>query len=211
MSTMKKYIIPESIKHMPEIKGIIKVLDKISDTSILERLKGNCISGSDMIQNMLHYYDIESKTVECQIFVARENAKVQFLFVGFNNLAPSASNIVDTHVVVVTETNPPLLIDAALGHILPEDNQIVVQPLESNDPNKLGEYKLGDATISYFEKKNLRLPSIHQKNLIDRLRSDQETNRKLTFMQKSLIILGCFSLVNFTLNVVMIILKLIYP
>lgn len=208
---MKKYTIPDSIKHMPEVKGIIKVLDKISDTNVLERLKGNCISGSDMIQNMLHYHDIESKTLECQVFVARENAKVQFLFVGFNNLAPNTTNnLVDTHVVVVTETNPPILIDAALGHVLPHDNQIIIQPLESTDPSKFGEFKIGDSTISYFEKKNIKLPSIHQKNLIDRLKADQEVNKKLTFMQKSLIFLGCFSLVNFILNVSMIILKLMY-
>lgn len=208
---MKKYTIPDSIKHIPEIKGITKVLDKISDTNVLERLKGNCISGSDMIQNMLHYHDIESKTLECQVFVARENAKVQFLFVGFNNLAPNTTNnLVDTHVVVVTETNPPILIDAALGHVLPHDNQIVIQPLESTDPSKFGEYKIGDATISYFEKKNIKLPSIHQKNLIDRLKADQEVNKKLTFMEKALIFLGCFSLINFTLNVTMIAIKLIH-
>lgn len=207
---MKKYTIPQSITHMPEIKDICKVLDKISDSNVLDRLKGNCISGSDMIQNMLHYYDIDSKTMECQVFVARETSKVPFLFIGFNNLAPNTtSNLVDTHVVVVTETSPPILIDAALGHVLPADNQIVLQPVDSIDSTKFGEYRLGDATISYFEKKNIKLPSIHQKNLIERLRADQETSAKLTFMQKAVIMLGCFSLVNFCLNVAMIAIKLI--
>jgi len=205
---MKKYIVPDEIKDLPELDKICKAIDKIADSEILERLKGNCISGSDMLQNLLHYYGIESKIVECQIFVSRENSKIPFLFVGFNNLTTPSPNLVDTHVVVVTETSTPVLIDASLAHILPRQNQIVVKGLNCTDDEKFCEFKHEDTTVTYFHKKNLKLPSIHQKNLLQRIKSEEETNKRLTFLQKAVIGLGLFSLTNFILNVTMIAIKL---
>jgi hypothetical protein len=206
---MKKYIVPDSLTKLPEIENIRKALDAIADQDILNRLTGNCVAGSDMVQNLLHHYGVESKTTECQIFVTRDNAKVQFLFIGFNNLSTPTPNVVDTHVVAITETNPPVLIDVSLGNLLPEDNKIVLFPLLDKTDDKIGEAKLGSTTITYYPKKNLKLPSIHQKNLVQRIRAEEETSKKLTFLQKAVIGLGLFSITNFLLNVAIITIKLV--
>lgn len=206
---MKKYTVPVALKKLPEIESICKALDQIAEQDILSRLSGNCVAGADMIQNLLHHYGVESKITECQIFVTRDNSKVQFLFIGFNNLNTPQPNVVDTHVVAIAETNPPVLIDVSLSNLLPEDNKVVLLPLKEGKDEKIGEWKIGGTSVTYFPKKNLKLPSIHQKNLVQRIRAEEETNKKLTFLQKAVIGLGIFSITNFFLNVAMITIKLV--
>ena len=204
----KLYTLTETIKNMPEKDKIVQMLERLSASGIVDRFKGNCISASDIIQNMLSFYGVNSKIIECQVFVVKDNNEIKdFRFIGFNDIGFS-QNTVDTHVVVVTETNPPVLIDGSLGHLLPNNEHLMLRELDSKDPTCIGTFNIGDVTLTYQNKKNLKLPNLHQKTLVERLKSDGAVATKITFLTRAVIALGAFSLVNFTLNCIQIFLKL---
>jgi hypothetical protein len=202
------YKLGDDIEKIKDFEKVKQAIDRLCDSDVVSRLKGNCIGASDIIQNLLSFYGVKSKQIECQLFAVKENdGNKDFCFVGFNNIGLNP-NSVDTHVVVVTETEIPILIDCSIGHLLPESEQIIVRKLSSLDPEKLGEYKVDDIFLQYFHKKNIKLPALHQKNIIERINDDKVTKEKLQFITKALIFLGCFSTINFILNVSMILIKL---
>ena len=207
----KFYSIDDKLEAHPNIKNITACLDRLCASDTIDRLPGNCISACDIIQNMLSFYDTQSKIIECQAMVIKENEAVKdFCFVGFNNVNVT-NNTVDSHVVVVTNTEPPVLIDAAVGHLLPKDEQIVVKVLDNLDPTIIGEFKIRDLTLTYHHKKNIRLPNLHQKTLIERFRDEQELRNKVSNLQKFLYILLGIAVYNFFANNILIILKMMFP
>jgi hypothetical protein len=133
------------------------------------------------------------------------------MFVGYDNY--SYPGQIDTHTIVVTEDDNPILIDMTLGHHLPQDHQYIIERISDSKKNTDGkeiiaEYTFKNAEITYFAKKNLRLANIHQKNLVQRLVDEQKFKATMSFMQKMMYVTLGIALVNFLLNVVMIVLRL---
>jgi hypothetical protein len=64
--------------------------------------------------------------------------------------------------------------------------------------------------VTYHHKKNIKLPALHQKNLIERIEDEKAIAKKITFLQKVVIAIICFSFVNFTLNVITLMMKILY-
>lgn len=207
---MKRYKVDKGLLKYPFMAGIIQTLDRLNESDTLSRLPGNCISACDIVQNLLHFYGVPSKIVECQVVGIKRNQDMQdFCFIGFNNVGVN-TNSIDTHVIVITETLPPVMIDASLGHLLDPHDQIIVRELTETSPDKIGEFPIGDVTFTYFNKKTIKLPSLHQKNMVQRIREDQEIKVKLDWFYKLIVLCAAFSLINFVANTVLIVLKMIY-
>ena len=207
----KLYKVDEKFSKHPNVKNIIACLDRLCASNTIERLPGNCISACDIIQNMLTFYDIESKIIECQAMVIKENHELKdFCFVGFSNVDATAGTV-DSHVVVVTKTDPPVLIDASIGHLLPKDNQILVKVLDNLDPTIIGHFQINDLDITYHHKKHIRLPSLHQKTLIDRFKDEQDIKTKYNAVTKILYALAFLAAYNFIANSALIVLKILNP
>jgi hypothetical protein len=77
--------------------------------------------------------------------------------------------------------------------------------------NVLAEYKVDDLEWVYLKKPVEVLPELHQKSLLERIKTDVKVANTLQFLKYIVIALICMSLINFTLNVTTIILKLMYP
>lgn len=207
----KNYTITPAVKKMPEYEKIVAMLERLSSSDVVKRLHGNCISAADIIQNMLSFYGVESTIMECQAFVVKENKEIKdFCFVGFNNIGINP-NSVDTHVIVITKTDPPVLIDGSLGYLLPPNEEIFIREVNSLDPDLIGQYQMDDITVTYHPKKNIKLPSLHQKNLMERLGEDKKIAEKLKFLQIIVIVAASMSLINFSLNITLLILKMMFP
>jgi hypothetical protein len=161
--------------------------------------------------------------MECQICITQEvDGNKNYMFVGYDNY--SYAGQIDTHTIVVTEGDTPIIIDLSLGHLLPADKQYVIERvnttgkgtgkgLSSEHRENVGkdvfaEFDFGSCGLTYYEKKNLRLPSIHQKNLIQRIVNEQNVEKSLDALK--LFIIGALTLgiINFTLNIVLIVLRL---
>lgn len=188
-------------------KKIKEVLGALVKSEGLHTFFGNCVASADIIQTMLARAGISSKILECQVSIIKnEQGAKNFLFVGYDNY--SYPGQIDTHTVVVTEEEHPIIIDLSLGHALPSHRQIIIDRANGIEPGVIAEFKIDNVTVTYTEKKNLRLAQIHQKNLLQRMINEQNTEKRLAVLKMLIITAITLGLINFTLNITMIILRL---
>ena len=168
---------------------------------------GNCISACDILQSVLHRIGIQTRIVECQvnIVIHDEHGRNNFLFVGHDNF--QFPGHVDTHTILIVEDENPILIDGSLGHLLPNGKTFVISSLDRKS-DKLCEIQFDNVTLTYFEKRNIRLPNIHQKTLLDRIYKEAKSEKALIFIRNMLYISLGLGITNFFLNMMLIILKL---
>jgi hypothetical protein len=179
----KFYTVDEKLKKHPNFKNIEQTLDRLCQSDVVDRLAGNCISACDILQNMLSFYDIDSKIIECQAMAIKSNEQIKdFRFIGFSNI-DKREGVVDSHVIIVTQTEPPILIDASIGYLLPQDNQILVKVLDNVDPEKIATYQIDDVTLTYHHKKHIKLPNLHQKNILERIQTDNKIFKNLGMLK----------------------------
>lgn len=208
------YTLPPSIYNNTGYRGLQATLDRLTaNPEVIQRFPGNCISASDIVQHILEFYGVKSRLVECQVMIIKkaDNQSTDVSFIGFNNVGITPSTI-DTHIVVVTETIPPILIDASLGHYYGEKNSIFIKELSSDlAPNLLGEFILDDLSITYQAKKEIKMPMLHQKNIVDRIEEDIKTRLKIKNLFLFFKVLLTLSLINMVFNITSITLKLLWP
>jgi hypothetical protein len=197
-----------AILKTPQYHKIKSIVDKLKNTNRLMNFAGNCVSTADIMQHLISHAGIPCKIIECQACLIRNDGDTQdYLFIGFDDKQYPGQ--IDTHVVVVTTDENPLLIDMSLAHILPKDRPYIVERVRKNDdPNIISEFNLENITITYTEKKMIKLPSIHQKNLLDRIMSEQKLTTGMKHLRAFVMCAVGLGLVNFTLNVLLIILRL---
>lgn len=200
----------KTVTSLPYFHEIEKQIQMLYNAGVLQNFTGNCIGATDMFSVLLHQIGIESTIVEVQATVKFEEiGKTYFSLIGFDN--QSYKGQIDTHTVIITKTDVPLLIDLSISNRLPKTRPFIIEKLDTDDNNILGEFKIPNGTITYQPKKTLRLPDLHQKTILQRLAEDKETKSKIKLISIVVIALICMSLINFTLNITTIILKLMYP
>lgn len=197
-----------AILKTPQYHKIKSIVDKLKNTNRLMNFAGNCVSTADIMQHLISHVGIPCKIIECQACLIRNDGQTQdYMFVGYDDRQYPGQ--IDTHVVVITTDDSPLLIDMSLAHLLPKDRPYIVERVRKNDdPNVISEFNLENITITYTEKKMIKLPSIHQKNLLDRIMNDQKMNSTIKTLRAFVMCAVALGLVNFTLNILLIVLRL---
>lgn len=203
----------------PYYNKIVDLVEKLNQDNVVERLAGNCIGATDIFQKMLNNIGIESTIVEVELMITYLDSETpEFYFVGFDNL--NFPGQVDTHLVIVTKTEIPLLIDLSISNYFPSRNQPIIQQVLNDQSEKiLGEYIVRSSRgnliehvkLNYGYKKNIRLPHLHQKNLAARIMDEQKITKDFKLLRSLIIIAIAFGLVNFTFNSVLVILKMLFP
>ena len=192
----------------PQYHKIKDMLLRLERADNMAAFSGNCIAAADVVQHLLTRIGIESEIVECQAALIRDDGNSKdYVFVGYDNA--SYKGQIDTHVVVVTKDDQqPILIDISLGHLLPKNRPYIIERVNSSESGKIAEYNIENINITYFEKKSVKLPSIHQKTLLQRMVDNQNSEKSLKLLR---ILVACavtLGLVNFMLNVILIVLRL---
>ena len=169
-------------------------------------MTGNCIGACEMLGLFLQQEGIKSYTAECQVFIKSENS---YAFIGFDN-ANDLSQI-DTHTVLIVLLEEPLLLDVSIAYALPAERPIILEKFNNSENSEfLGKYTLNSTVITYQAKKNLRLPNNLQKTLLQTIIAETKSVEQLRTFKIILFITAGISLINFTLNMILIILKLLY-
>ena len=195
------------VEKLPQYNIIIDLVERLNRSGVLLNLHGNCLAAADMVSAMLLQSGIESVITECQALVrTEENGQSLFNLVGYDSF--SFSGQVDTHVVVITKTDVPILIDLSISQYLPETHPFVVEKVNSSDPNLLASYELDNCHIVYQNKRNIRLPSLHQKTIIQRIAEDEKSKKKIKNITTIVFALLVFTLLNFAANALIVLLKL---
>jgi len=185
---------PNSVEYIK----IRQILNDLYKRNLLERFDGECIAAADILQHSLANAGISSKIIECQLSIINNSHKNGFVwrFVGFDdNLS---ANGIDTHAVIVTNTEEPWLIDISLPLTIGGSRPWVVEKLNGRDSLIFSKFQIDDLTLTYHPKLNPRLLGLHQKTLLDRIKSQKKIERTLTFLKGMVVILFIISTANFT-------------
>jgi hypothetical protein len=194
---MKNHPVIET-EYFKVIKGLVEGLHK---SGMLESGSGYCLSMSDIVLKLLHKEGIKSRLIECNLMVTLKNPPGMYLmgYPGFNGNNYNSEKMMQSHIVCITETQIPILIDLSISHIDKKIDYICAPILNSFDHTNLAEYDFETSTWTYTEKKDtdIELPKLHQKSILDRIKTDQKVNKEINFIKTLLIILFCVSSTNF--------------
>lgn len=202
---MKNSIITANpyLEQDPEYKKICTIIQRLVETGIVARGEGHCISMSSMLHALLLQNGITSHMVECQVVITHNESK-RLVFIGFD--APGSEKIVDSHVVLITATKTPMIIDVSIGHKLPKHYQVIID-VAGKEKNMLANVHHADVTLTYEEKQKSNIPLIHQRSIIDRMATDAkifEDMRILKITNYIGLAVSGFAIINTILNFAMI-------
>lgn len=205
---MLKILETDDIKNLEEYNSIKSIVSEMHRSGILERLQGNCVGACELLSSMLLHQGIDSKIVECYVSIKNSNTTPpSYTFIGYDGL--SHKEQIDVHTVVVTNTKNALLIDLSIAHALTTDLSYIVGKIK-NDVNVLGEFNVGGLELRYNLKKTTKLPSIHQKSILQRIKDEEAVKEKLRTLQIFVWVIAAFATINFSLNIMQLIIKLLY-
>lgn len=200
------------IKNLPEYRTVNNVLTALDSGGLLERLAGNCISAADIIQSLLDAEGVTSRIVECNLVATQDTGDFTNLaLIGFNSIngvVPSKSHI-DTHAVVLVECKYPFIVDASIGHNIGNPKFVVISQLSDRDPDVIAETQFENINFVYRVKKNIKLATLHQKTLLERVKGEAETRSRLKWVDMLVKIAVGLSVLNVIFNIALLSLKIV--
>jgi hypothetical protein len=201
----KNITIDVELRNSPEYQQCLEAINLLKKSGMVYEAAGNCIAMSELFQHSLKELGINSKLVECKLVLKekRENGVLELKYIGFD-LGSKNEDFIDTHVVVITETSIPMLIDLSISHMLPKGRVWVIERIVSNDVDTIAMIDLPDCKLTYSYKRTPKLLGLHQKNILQRLEDERDTKNKLNVIQKISFALIVFTFINFTLNMSLI-------
>lgn len=175
---------------------ILKNVKKLWENGIIQRGQGYSLSMSDALRSLLLREGIKCRLIECKLTVLNKNSS-NLILVGHDGIS-KANKDSDFHIVCVTETPTPILIDLCSCKF---DLQVpyIITKVGTVD-GYLAEFAHyeGDTTWLYQEKTNSSLPQIYQQSIIDRFTTD----RKIFSGLRTLTVLVILALTISTLNAI---------
>jgi hypothetical protein len=190
---------PELIKN-PDYNRVSATIFRLIQSGATQMGQGWCVSMSDTVYTLLRQQGINSRLVECQASVTgttREGG-VYSRVVGVDQ-AYTTPYEVSSHVVVVAETTPPLIIDASIGHLLPDAAVLIDRCGEPSPDRIFGDFQQENFHITYQEKLNPKVPLVHQASVINRIVTDQRIFSDISLLKRLNYIgiaMGLFALIN---------------
>jgi hypothetical protein len=190
----------ELIKSLKETDYYLKCKEVINDLNaqgLLDRGVGYCVSMSDIVMKLLHKKGIECELVECSVMIMVKDPPLMGLigYEGLSHIEDFVHNM-ESHVVCVTKTPIPLLIDASLKNFDPNVPCICIPITESKSSN-LAEYDFGTSAWTYQKKSDSKLPWLHQQSVLHRIVTDYKTEKELKFLKLFLIAISIVTSLNF--------------
>jgi len=194
---MKNHPVTET-EYFKTIEGIIY---NLKNSGMLDAGSGYCVSMSDIVHKLLHKQGIKSQIVECSLMVTLKDPPGLFLmgYPGFNQNNYEKDKMLSTHVVCITETEIPILIDLSVGNIDKNIPYICAPIIKNYSHTNLSEYDFETSTWTYTKKSEteIELPKLHQRSILDRIKLDNQIQRQIGVIQKLIILALSVSSLNF--------------
>jgi hypothetical protein len=195
------------VKKDPTYIKICESVEKLILNGVPIMGQGYCISVSDVVQNFLIQNGVPCRLVEVQVSI-QDKATGHIEIVGFDNQNKkfefNNDSEIDTHVVVVTETEFPFLIDASIAHLLPKKGtEVIVDVVNGTKDKDLAVLNFDKQILIYQEKTKTKIPRLHQSSIINRIATDQRIFKEIGILKKLNYIgigLSLFALINVLLK-----------
>lgn len=184
---------------------IIKVVKLWYESGVIDRGAGSCLGMSDMVQKVLRTKGIKSKLVECELIITTTDPPSMSLIgqpFNIETARPNADDILNSHVVCITETEPPLLIDTSISHYKEiTETPFIIEKLENedSDPSIIAKLKVNGSTLLYTPSLFQNIPVLYQQSMVDRLKTDKKVDnsiKKINIMLMALFILMGINLIR---------------
>lgn len=189
-----------------EYKTVMDVVTELWNSGIIKRSAGYCHSISDMIYKILLSKNIKCKLMECSLTVTTNNPPTLNL-IGEERVHPDTQttngNLMNTHVVCVTDTPIKMIIDlSVIGFMDVTKVPFICEELievENEHNSILGIYKVEfpNSLWIYHEKRNQKIPEIHQESIMDRYKTDKKIFDKISNINKIVAMLILLTSLNF--------------
>ena len=189
----------DKVINQPYFKNIEALVKIFEDSGMTFRSAGHCMAMSDLVQRLLLEQGIESYLVECTLSVISRDEFLKLRVLGHDTSRKKNETQVETHVVCVTKTKVPILIDLSIGYIAEEVKHIVYPIFESNVSNKdnIVTIDLGLSIWIYNKRKISNLPELHEKSILKRIQTDIKIDKNIKLINKILIGVGIITSLNF--------------
>lgn len=182
-----------------EYQQIIGTIRDLYINGVIQRSSGYCLSSSDMVYKILSANGIKSRIVECSLVIKTHNPPTLNI-VGEDNLFEiTSSNIMNSHVVVITETEVPMIIDLSIGHLYEYTNVPFILDELVEDTERKSVYKITypNSTWVYQEKSNSKVPEIYQSSILNRIKTDKKIFKDIDYIKKIIYFIIIISSLNF--------------
>lgn len=182
----------------PYFEMICNIVQKLIDQGVVDKGAGHCVSMSGMLHSLLTQNGLKSSMVECQVAISgKKNNSLKF--VGYDT-GKAGKNSIDTHVVIITHTHIPVLIDLSISHHLPSGLKAIVSKTD-NDPTSLvlANVQHEEVLLTYEQKTKYNIASLHQTSILDRIQTDQKFQKEIGYLKVLNYIgigIGLFSILN---------------
>lgn len=194
-----KKISYDKVADEPYFKTIKTLVGIFEESGMIFRSAGHCMAMSDLVQKLLFEQGIESHLVECTLSVISRDEFVKLNFLGHDTNKKRDQMEVETHVVCITKTKVPILIDLSIGFIT-KDVSHVVHPIfqfdVSNEDN-IVTIDLGNTVWIYNKRKISNLPQLHERSILDRIITDNKIDKSIKLINKILIVISILTTLNF--------------
>lgn len=195
----------EELKQTQDYKTVVNIINKLISTGLSKMGEGYCISVSDIIYNILSQNKIKCHLLEVQLSVVNKITEETHMVGYETSYHQNSAQKVSTHVVVITDTEIPMLIDMSIAHRLPDGYQAIVAKAQDVGSKVLTAFDFKDFGFIYQEKKTgIGIPSLHQVSILDRIATDQkifEEVKHLKYLNYIGISVSIFALINVLLKV----------
>jgi len=163
------------LKETTDYKKVKDVVERLIVSGITRMGEGYCISVSDILFNFLNQAGIKCHLMEVQLS-AVDNINDHTYMVGFNTANHEQSYLnTQTHVVVVTDTTIPMIIDMSIAHRLPQGFQCIVDKATNEGDKVICKLEAHGWSYIYQEKKTLiGVPMLHQISILERISTDRK-------------------------------------
>ncbi len=178
---------------------IKEIVEDLVESGMTRFGSGYCLSMSDVILKLLHKEGISAEMVECNLMVMTKHPPGLVLvgYKGFMENTIGTNQKIDNHVVCVTKTKIPILIDLSVGHIDPQVPYICEPILTEHSHTDLAEFDFESSTWTYQSREDSELPKLHQKSILNRIKNDIRIDNEIKFIKYFLFVLFAVSSLNF--------------
>lgn len=193
------------LQHNDDYLKVKEIVESLIESGLSKMGEGYCISVSDILFNMLNQNGIKCHLLEVQMS-AVDNINNETYMVGFNTTFQQNSHTrVSTHVVVVTDTEIPMIIDLSIAHRLPHGYQCIIDKAINEGDKVLCKVEFRGWSYIYQEKKDgIGIPQLHQISILERIDTDKkifEEMKQLKMLNIIGITVSIFALINVILKI----------
>jgi hypothetical protein len=185
----------DRIKNTKDYKKIQEVLERMDRTSMIWIGRGQCISMSDVICTALFQVGIKAKMIECQLVITNNNINPsQSVSIGYDNSLQDGQ--IDTHVVCITDTEIPMIIDASISYLLPENKKILIEEIQNLNNRIFCDVDQQGYHLTYQQKTNNKVIFEHQRSILERIETDNKIFKNLVWLKIFVSVAIVISLLN---------------